>query len=142
MVKLKHNSDYLARSPVVIFRSCPGARFSKVPNLFGRISGDLILFVSSKRRRLEARNFSIVLIFIPFTTYEKTSRFRNGFTCPKLKSSGLWRNGAPVAKSARTIHLQPAKKKQNSPLCPVSVSFFVNINLVGYILKELKASFC
>ena len=34
------------------------ARFSKVPRLFGRISGDIILFVSSKRRRLEARNFS------------------------------------------------------------------------------------
>ena len=26
----------------------PGARFSKVPKLFGRISGDIILFVSSK----------------------------------------------------------------------------------------------
>ena len=30
-----------------------GARFSKVPKLFGRISGDIILFVSSKRRRHE-----------------------------------------------------------------------------------------
>ena len=51
----------------------PGARFSKVPKLFGRISGDIFLFVSSKRRRLEARNFAVILIFIPFTTYEKTS---------------------------------------------------------------------
>ena len=50
----------------------PGACFSKVPKLFGRISGDIILFVSSKLRRLEARNFA-VFIFIPFTTYEKTS---------------------------------------------------------------------
>ena len=49
------------------------ARFSKVPHIFGRISGDIYLFVSSKRRRLEARNFAIILIFIPFTTYEKTS---------------------------------------------------------------------
>ena len=32
-----------------------------------------ILFVSSKRRRLEARNFAVIFIFIPFTTYEKTS---------------------------------------------------------------------
>ena len=54
-------------------RFVPGARFSKVPNLFGGISGDIILFVSSKRRRLEARNFAVILIFIPFTTYEKTS---------------------------------------------------------------------
>ena len=50
-----------------------GPRFSKVPNLFGRISGDIILFVSSKRRGLEAPNFAVILIFIPFTTHEKTS---------------------------------------------------------------------
>ena len=49
-----------------------GARFLKVPKLFGRISGDTILFVS-KRRCLEAQNFAFILIFIPFATYEKTS---------------------------------------------------------------------
>jgi len=49
-----------------------GACFSKVPKLFGRISGEIILFVSSKRRRLEARNFASILTFSPFTTYEKT----------------------------------------------------------------------
>ena len=51
----------------------PGACFSKVPKLFGRISGDIILFVSSKRRCLKARNFAVIFIFIPFKTYEKTS---------------------------------------------------------------------
>ena len=51
------------------------ARFSKVPKLFGRISGDIFLFVSSKQRRLEARNFAVILNSIPFTTYQKT-----GFT--------------------------------------------------------------
>ena len=68
----------------------PAACFSKVPKLFGRISGDIILFVSSKRRSLEARNFAVILIFIPFTTYEKTSfpekagrSFTNGFSGPK-----------------------------------------------------------
>ena len=50
-----------------------GACFSKVPKLFGRISCHIILFVSSKRRRLEARNFAVTFLFIPFTTYEKTS---------------------------------------------------------------------
>ena len=50
-----------------------GARFLKAPKLFWHISGDIILFVSSKRRRLKARNFAVILIFIPFTTYEKTS---------------------------------------------------------------------
>ena len=53
---------------------CPNwACFSKVPKLFGRISGDMILFVSSKRRRLEARNFAIIFTFTPFTIYEKIS---------------------------------------------------------------------
>ena len=51
----------------------PGAFFLKVPKLFGRISGDIILFVSSKRRRLEAQNFAVIFIFIPFPKYEKTS---------------------------------------------------------------------
>ena len=74
-------------------KRAPVARFSKVPKLFGRISGDLILFVSSKWRRLEARNFAVILIVIPFTTYQKTSftelagrSFTNGF-------SGLSRKG-------------------------------------------------
>ena len=43
---------------------CSGARFSKVSNLFGHISGDLILFLSSKGRRLEVRNFAVILSFI------------------------------------------------------------------------------
>ena len=33
-------------------KQAPGARFSKVQKHFGRISGDIVLFVSSKRRRL------------------------------------------------------------------------------------------
>ena len=67
-----------------------GAGFSKVPKLFGRNSGDMILFVSSKPRRLQPRNFAVILIFTPFTSYQKTSfteragrTFRNGFSGPK-----------------------------------------------------------
>jgi len=48
------------------------ACFSNVPKLFGCISGGIILFVYSKRRRLEARHCAVIYIFIPFTTYEKT----------------------------------------------------------------------
>ena len=76
----------------------PGARFSKVPKLFGHISGDIILFVSSKRRRLEARKFAFILIFIPFTKYEKNGftelagrSFTNGFFGSE-QFSGLSRN--------------------------------------------------
>ena len=51
----------------------PGTRFSKSRELFGRISGDIILFESSKRRRLEARDFAAILICVLFITHEKTS---------------------------------------------------------------------
>ena len=56
-----------------IEKRASGVCFSKVPKLFGRISGNIILFVSSKRRRTEARNFAVIFIFIPLRTYEKTS---------------------------------------------------------------------
>ena len=36
-------------------------------------SGDIIFLLSSKRRCSASRNFAVILIFIPFTTYEKTS---------------------------------------------------------------------
>ena len=92
---------------VEILQICPGARFSKVPKVFGPISGDIILFVSSKRRRLEARNFAVIFTFIPFTTYEKGqlyrisgSEFYEWLFGPE-KFAGLSRNGpqGPVGKS-------------------------------------------
>ena len=55
-----------------------GARFSQIPKRFGRISGDIILFVFSKGRRREARNFAVMLTYIPFTTYEKDQLHRIG----------------------------------------------------------------
>ena len=67
-------------------------------------SGDIILFVSSKRRRLEARNFAVIFIFIPFTTYDKTSftgqagrSFTNDFSGPK--SSRDFRETGRVVRS-------------------------------------------
>ena len=62
-----------ARRLSVDLNPTPGARFSKVPKLFGRISGGLVLFVSLKQRHLETRNVAVIFIIIPFTTYEKTS---------------------------------------------------------------------
>ena len=46
--------------------------FLESPETFRVHFGGLILFVYSIRRRLEARHFAVILIFIPFTTYEKT----------------------------------------------------------------------
>ena len=87
------------------------ARFTKVPKPFGRISGDIILFVSSKRRRLEARNFAVILIFIPFTTYEKTS-----FTELAGRS---FTNGFSGSKSFRDFR-ETGPREQNQPQIPVS----------------------
>ena len=95
-----HNSMSICLPPM-----WPGACFSKVPKLFGRISG-VILFLSSKRRRIEARNFAVILIFIPFPTYEKTSftekagrSFTNGFSGPKstrdFRETGPWARFRP-----------------------------------------------
>ena len=55
-----------------------------------------IIFVSSKRRRLDARNFAVILIFIPFATYEKNTisglEFYEWVFAPE-NFSGLSRNG-------------------------------------------------
>ena len=50
-----------ADMPSTILNTRAGARFSKVPKLFGRISGD-ILFVSSKRKSLESRIFAVIIV--------------------------------------------------------------------------------
>ena len=48
-VDLMHTSSIkLQRTTNLALRKRPGARYSKVPKLFGRISGDIILFASSK----------------------------------------------------------------------------------------------
>ena len=64
---------YYTSMGIIRLKGVLGPVSRKSPKLFGRISVDIILFVSSKRRRLEARNFAVIFIFIPFTTYEKTS---------------------------------------------------------------------
>ena len=62
------NSGYAKKKDVG-----PEACFSKVPELFGCISGGIILFVSLKRRLLEARHLVHIFIFISFTTCERTN---------------------------------------------------------------------
>ena len=84
--------------------------FLKSPKTFqAAISGYVILFVSSERRRLEARNFAFILIFIPFTTFEKTGfpelagrSFTNGFSGPK--SFPAFRETGPRSEGGWLIH--------------------------------------
>ena len=100
----------------------PAARFSNVPKLFGRISGDIVLFVSSKRRRLKARNFAVILIFLPFATYEKTPALQKervgvlGTAAGPETFSGLSRSGPQVINlsgSVRVICFLFSNKKKN-----------------------------
>ena len=75
----------------------PGGPFSKkVPKLFGRFSGDKILFVSSRRRRPKAENFAVILILIPFGAYEKTSSTEEEGRSVTDSFSGLSINGPQV----------------------------------------------
>ena len=50
-----------------------GACFSKVPKLFGSLSGATIPFVSSQRRGSKPSNFAILLIFLILKTCKKIS---------------------------------------------------------------------
>ena len=50
-----------------------GGAQSRGPFPERRIAGAIIVFLFSKRRRLEARNLAVIFTFIPFTTYERSS---------------------------------------------------------------------
>ena len=42
----------------------PGARFSKVPKLYGAFSGVTIPFLSPERRGFKSLNFTVILLFV------------------------------------------------------------------------------
>ena len=46
----------------------PGARFSKVPKLYGRLSGVTIPFVFQERRGFESSNSTDVFLFVSLKT--------------------------------------------------------------------------
>ena len=59
----------------------------EVPRLIGRNSGEIIIFVSSKRRRLEARNFTVIYFSILLQRIKRpllqNKRVGVGFSGPK-----------------------------------------------------------
>ena len=68
-----------------IYRSS-GARFSKVPKLYGPFSGVAIPFVSQERRGFKASNFTVIFLFVTLKTCLKkivpkqvVGSFTNGF---------------------------------------------------------------
>ena len=81
--------------------SGPGACFSKVPKLFGTISGATIAFISSQRRGSKPSNFAILLVFLILKTCKKISVSKQGdcnlttsFSGPKssrdVRETGPW----------------------------------------------------
>ena len=79
----------------------PGACFSKVPKLFGTISGATIAFISSQRRGSKPSNFAILLVFLILKTCKKISfskqadcNFTTCFSGPKssrgFRETGPW----------------------------------------------------
>ena len=87
-----------ARKISGLLRNARQGPFPEGPETFrAHLGGDITLFVSSKRRFLEARNFAVLLIFVCFTTIEKTSF--TDYRDPSLTNgfSGLWRNEPPAS---------------------------------------------
>ena len=86
-----------------------------MPKLFGHISGDIIVFVSSKRTGLETGNFAVILIFIPFSTYEKTSftELRMAFRARKVdfpETSPRGRNQVIISRRSARDELRCFRK--------------------------------
>ena len=95
----------------------PEAHLSKVPKLFGCISGYIILFVSSKQRHLEARNFEVISIFIPFKTWkDQLSRTSSSQIYKSLfgpeKFSGLSRNRSLESEEVLGHEMWPLTQKR------------------------------
>ena len=86
---LNQKNDYFLGGPTLR----KGVQIRQPIQLSGRISGDIILFVSSKRKRLEARNFAVIFILILITIYWKT-RFTE-------KAGRGFKSGFSGAKSSR-----------------------------------------
>ena len=74
------------------FHPTAGARFSKVPKLYGLFLGVTIPFVSQERREFKSSNFTVISLF---SYLSKTSgwQFYKWLFGPK-KFSGLSRNGS------------------------------------------------
>ena len=81
-----------------------GACFSKVPKLFGPISGATIAFIPSKRRGSKPSNFAILLFFLILKTCKKISFSKQAdcsltasFSGPKRSRDSRNRSQRPVA---------------------------------------------
>jgi len=86
-----------------------GACFSKVPKLFGPISGATIAFISSQLRGSKPSNFAVLLVFLILKTCEKIS-------CSKQADCSLITSFSGP-KSSRDF-------RETGPWCIVSPPYF------------------
>ena len=77
-------------STVPLATILPGACFSKVPEIFGPISGASILLISSQRQGFKPSNFAILLVLLTLKASSKMSSLKQvdcilttGFSSPK-----------------------------------------------------------
>ena len=96
----------------MIIEQRPGACFSKVPNLFGLISGATIAFLSSQRRGSRPSNFAVFLVFLVLKTCKKISFSIQADCCLTTDFSGLSRNEPQKHKKKKTF-LNRYRKEPN-----------------------------
>ena len=123
--------------------------FSKVPKLFGPISGATIPFISSQRRGSRLSNFAIVLGFLILKTsalfYNKKISFSKQADCSLTtsfsgpKSSGDFRETGPWPPSLEGGALAPSVIEKRSPF-PLDPRQETAI-LVYKIMAKCRSSF-
>ena len=122
----------------------PGACFSKVPKLFGPISGTTIPFIPSQHRGSKPSNFAILLILLILKACKKISfskradcSLTTSFSGPK--SVGTFEKRAPVSQKSREL-CGPEK-----PFVKVRPAYSVKL-VFSYVVKGIKtkitAKFC
>ena len=97
----------------------PGACFSKVPKLFGPISGTTIPLISSQRRGSKPSNFAILLVFLTFKPCSKISFSKLADCSSTIGFSG--------PKSPRDF-----RETGPRPVCFSSLSQIVTCRVIGY----------
>ena len=104
-----------------------GARFSKVPKLYGPFLGVLIRFVSQERSGLKSSNFTVIFIFVTLKTRLKigfpkqaVGSFTNGFSGPK--SFRVFEKRAPGLRNTERIQVTGLQVQFNSILTLVQLS--------------------
>ena len=88
----------------------PGACFSKVPKLFGPISGTTIPFISSQRRGSKPSNFAVLLIFLILKACKKIS-FSKRADCSLTTSFSGPKSFRDVRETGPWFHLNHCNKK-------------------------------